>query len=56
MTQIDRYIRSIRNARKQEYAAAYVSHLLYGEPEPSTEGLSYMAAQAVRLNIRDMAR
>jgi hypothetical protein len=49
------YIEGIRNAKKRDYARAYLNWKRRGEPvdfEPDRpEGLSYMAAQAVRHNV-----
>ncbi len=56
------YVLSLRNHAKQDYAAAYAFHLLRGEPAPAScdrlrdgspayPGLSYMAAQAVRMRL-----
>ena len=46
------YIDSIRNRHKREYAASFYDYLRNGGEEPSRpEGLSYMAAQAVRLEL-----
>ncbi len=47
-----KYIRAIRSPRKLRYAQRYLTHLKIGEGEPpETEGLSFMAAQAVRLRL-----
>jgi hypothetical protein len=59
------YIKSIRNHAKQDYASSYALHLLRGDPAPDTDdqirdgspaypGLSYMAAQAVRMRLTDL--
>ena len=50
------YIRSIRNARKQEYARRYLAHLMDDAPKPEPEGITTVAAQAVRLNLLDILR
>ena len=51
----ERYIKGIRNEAKRAYAVAYLKWIRSGEQGDSPEyvGLSYMAAQAVRLNLRD---
>lgn len=52
---VDKYILSIRNERKRQFAAGY-----YGfkvgllNHAPQTDGLTLMAAQAVRMNIEDI--
>jgi len=59
------YVVSIRNRAKQGYAAAYAMHLLHGDRAPDTDdrlrdgspaypGLSYMAAQAVRMRLAEL--
>ena len=53
------YIGSIRNAKKRAYADSYArfqyrQDLKITSPDPGT--LSYMAAQAVRMNIISMLR
>jgi|GEM_PF-5866608 len=47
------YVKRLRNARKKAYAAAWLKHVYDGGPEPMVHGygLTYMAAQAVRLAI-----
>ena len=51
------YVRRIRNPLKQAYAQAYASFVATGggvhEPAQPT-GLSYMAAQAVRMDLHRM--
>ncbi len=51
-----KYLRSIRNPRKWQYAKEltcwYVAGRIYGEPRPVQ--LSYMAAQAVRMRLADI--
>ena len=50
------YVRLIRNPVKRAYAAAYALHLCGVEPMPEKPaGLSYMAAQAVRLRLTALA-
>jgi hypothetical protein len=53
------YIRQIRNPLKREYAIAYLTWLMNGQkgPEPEPDlNLSYMAAQAVRLELQRAKR
>ena len=46
------YIDSIRNRHKRGYAASFYDYLRNGGAEPDRpEALSYMAAQAVRLEL-----
>lgn len=48
----DAYIRAIRNTAKRQYAIAYRYFLTDGtNEEPDRGKLSYMAAQAVRLEL-----
>ena len=50
----DRYVGSIRNDLKREYARAYLAFLRAPGPALGPErprGLSYMAAQAVRMTL-----
>lgn len=62
MTQIamfraaDRYVHRIRNQRKRAYAAAYWRFLRGVDPEPERGELSVMAAQAVRMELREIMR
>ena len=56
---ISAYIRRIRNANKRAYALAYYSWLMrdpaHEEQDPPERGkLSYMAAQAVRMELVEM--
>ena len=52
-----RYVKSIRNPLKREYAKAWLRFLTCGGEEPlDPQGLSYMAAQAVRLNLRELVK
>ena len=52
-----RYIRRIRNLRKRHYANVYLDHLLGILPEePDWGDLSYMAAQAVRMDLSAILR
>lgn len=47
-----KYIRSIRNAAKQQYARDYMLYILRGKSGKSPDyTVSYMAAQAVRTNL-----
>lgn len=48
---IKKYIRRLRNQEKKLYAVAWADHVLHGAPEPERGKLSFMAAQAVRLEI-----
>lgn len=55
----NKYIKSIRNIRKADYAAAYLLWIMRGRAgyEPQAHPLlSTMAAQAVRLNIIDICK
>lgn len=45
------YVKRIRNARKREYASAYLLARMDGKPEPPRGDVSAMAAQAVRMAI-----
>ncbi len=60
---VNAYLRAIRNAAKHDYANQYANFLRAQEPgghpefasEPDRPAdLSYMAAQAVRMNLRDL--
>ena len=51
-----RYIDRIRNERKRAYAGAYWRYLRGFEHEPNSDGLSVMAAQAVRLQLAEIIR
>jgi hypothetical protein len=50
---VETYIKQIRNTNKKAYATAFWAWIQAGEQgtEPSRNGLSYMAAQAVRTNL-----
>lgn len=50
---VETYIKRIRNTNKKDYAIAFWSWIQAGEQgaEPNHNGLSYMAAQAVRTNL-----
>lgn len=52
----ERYIRSLRNKHKRDYALAYAEFLREGATgEPPLRGpLSYMAAQGVRLTLTEL--
>jgi hypothetical protein len=52
--EIFKYINAIRNSAKKTYAEYYLSYKLTGSNEPERMGLSYMAAQSVRMNIDNM--
>lgn len=49
--EVQQYIARIRHPEKQRFAAAYLAHKLGLTSEPDRNGLSMMAAQAVRSNI-----
>jgi hypothetical protein len=50
-----RYKRSIRNPVKRFYAFDVHAALIAGQPVPEAPaGLSYMAAQAVRMRLREI--
>lgn len=52
----NRYVAKIRNTQKRWYAERYADHLFQGAPSPEPPaGLSYMAAQAVRLQLQAIA-
>src|SRR6266487_4507476 len=54
---IDRYIRRIRNVNKREYAKEYRRFLNgFRQDEPQQGPISYMAAQAVRMNLADLKK
>ena len=56
---VDKYIRSIRNIAKRAYAKNFAEWLSAGEPEgkePETGNLSYMGAQSVRMQLRELNR
>ncbi len=49
------YVRRIRNKQKKQYAAEYLSFLRGYGPEPELpKDLSYMGAQAARMNLEDI--
>jgi len=51
---VDQYVARIRNAGKKRYAAAFLAHRRGPagvEPDREDFGISYMAAQAVRMEI-----
>lgn len=53
--QAQQYIRAIRSVPKRQYAESYFRHLTTGTASPERpENLSYMAAQAVRLELSGM--
>ena len=52
LTEAHDYARRIRSPQKKAYALAWIEHRFHGAPEPERpEGLAYMAAQGVRLEI-----
>lgn len=56
---VEKYVRRIRNSLKYVYANNYAAWVLNGRigVEPvRVHGLSYMAAQAVRLEIEDLVK
>lgn len=50
----NKYISRIRNARKKEYAKQWLNYRLGKAEKPETNKISYMAAQAVRIEIDQM--
>ncbi|KKM82208.1 hypothetical protein LCGC14_1321930 [marine sediment metagenome] len=51
-----RYVNRLRNNNKREYAALYLFWLVFNpadDPPHIPHGLSYMAAQAVRMKLTD---
>ena len=51
------YVRGIRNMQKKAYAADYLIFLLVGGKKLKVpEDLSYMGAQAVRMNLEDILK
>ncbi len=52
-SQVETYIRSLRNKAKKQYANDYAIHLINPNPfgSPDAPGLSCMGAQAVRHRI-----
>lgn len=49
------YVKRIRNQRKAQYAMNYLDYLSFvNAPQPSSHGLSMMAAQAVRMRLAEM--
>jgi hypothetical protein len=51
------YIQAIRNPLKRHYALLMIGHLSEGMPEPERpSGLSFMAAQAVRMQLAELRR
>lgn len=55
-TECQAYIRRIRSAPKKRYAQEYYRHLFLGVelPDAREAGLSYMAAQAVRMRLEEL--
>ena len=52
---IAKYVSKIRNKKKKEYALKYWKWLQKGEKGPEPEyDLTYMGAQAVRMNLMDL--
>ena len=60
MTTVEKYIRSVRNALKKDYATRYWAFLSAGgssgENGPDRGKLSAMAAQSVRLELVAISR
>ena len=55
--QIVRYVNSVRNPAKRDYARAYLAWLILDDdatPPPDRGTVSYMAAQGVRMQLRDL--
>lgn len=52
---VHEYINRIRNTQKKEYAKAYLRYLKFGKTfnDSDFDDLSFMAQQAVRMNIDD---
>jgi len=52
MSKWQKYIKRIRNPQKRVYAYEYAMYTLHGgQVEPARGSLSYMAAQAVRMEL-----
>lgn len=53
---VRRYIASIRSLAKKNYAARYADWIVCGSSgeEPPRDGLSYMGAQAVRVQLHEL--
>ena len=51
-----KYIRSIRSAKKKDYARAYLLYVLKGRPGkmPQHREISYKAAQSVRRRLDEL--
>ena len=50
-SQVETYIRSLRNPAKKQYANDYAIWQMGGRVDANPSGLSYMAGQAVRFRI-----
>ena len=54
----DKYVRCIRNQEKQQYAYQFLYWLRHGEqgeePDERSVACSVIAAQAVRMNLREL--
>ena len=48
------YIRRIKNPSKRKYAEAYLDYCDGNGAEPDDAGISYMAAQAVRMQLAEL--
>ena len=55
-SKLEKYIKSIRNPDKKEYAKRVAYEFLHPESDKAirVENLSYMAHQAVRMRIQDI--
>jgi hypothetical protein len=51
-----KYIRRIRNKEKRAYAQIYLRFLCGQQPEPDRGKVSYMAAQAIRIELHSIAK
>lgn len=52
MEKARRYIKTLRSGTKRKYAERYLAHVMgHAMPPPERDGLSYMAAQSVRMEI-----
>jgi hypothetical protein len=57
LTLLEQYVRTMRKPEKKRYAIAYWRFRHgYTNQEPDYEGRSYMAAQAIRMEIESWLR
>lgn len=58
MSKITQYILRIKNPGKRRYAHDFLKHARGSGKEPAREiyGISYMAAQAVRMHINELLK